>query len=176
MAKFLGKDGYLLVLTCFLSAMVTYAFLIVSNAYAANYSAIMTGYAHAYNLGSASGANLVAGYFANHSPGACASIGGDPSASWAWNTQIIMVSPSSVPFRYSNNSSYSRSSFIKKDRGDINCARGKYWVDIYFSHAKHPISGCQCGGFTSCILGSNNVNNCDQAISWGASTRTYSGP
>jgi len=176
MGKFLGKEEIIFVLVCFLSAMITYSFLIVSNTYAANYNATMTGYAHAYNLGSASGADLVAGHFANHPAGACASVGGDPAASWGWNTQIIIVNPSSVPFRFSNNSSYSRTSFIKKDRGDPNCTKGKYWADIYFSHAKHPISGCRCGGFTSCTLGSNNVNNCDQAVDWGSSTRTYSGP
>ena len=158
-----------------LSVMTVYLLLSVNVAFgAANHYARMTGWAHAYLLVGASGDYDWAGDFANHPPGGCNP--DDPAGYWAWNTRIDMVTPSSVPFRFSDNSSYTRSSFYLNDNGDPNCSMGHYWADIYFSHAKQPLSGCYCDGFTSCVLGSNGVNNCQQAIDWGSSYRTYSGP
>ena len=173
MGKLLRRNSRLTVLAIFfLSAVIVYLLRstsVVSGA--TEYSAYMTGWANAYLLAGASGDYNWAGDFANHPPGACNP--DDPAGYWPWNTQIIMVSPSSVPFRFSDNSLYYRSSFLLNDNGDPNCIKGHYWGDIYFSHAKQPLAGCYCDGFTSCVLGSNGVNNCQQAIDWGSYWRIY---
>ncbi len=175
MGRFLSQysDKSRFIVICLLLASIVYISLSASVVYATNHNAKMTGYAFAYNLGSASGANLVQGHFGNHAPNLCPS---DPAAFWAWNTNITMVSPSSVSMKNSSNTSYNRSSFTLKDNGDPSCSKGNYWADIYFGSFKNPLSGCSCNGFTSCAAGTNGVNNCTQAVNWGSSTRTYSGP
>jgi hypothetical protein len=144
MDRFLVKKTRFVAIA-FLSAVVVYITLLVGVSQAVNRTATMTGFALSYGTPTAGGKlTNVPGYFANHRSTFCP---GDPAAYWAWNTQITMVNPSSVPFRNSSNGAYTRTAFNLWEKGNTSCSRGNYWVDIYFGHSKeNPTVNCVCGG------------------------------
>lgn len=168
----LWKVCTVVLLTCGINIITT------PDAYAVTRTAIMTGYAFANPSNSASGISLVQGeHFANHPPGplgiGCGYM--DPAANWAWNTQITMVSPAVVYFP-TPTYRYARSSFKLADNGDPTCSKGAYWADLYFGNWKRTNDTCWCDNFTYCYPDWSVYNSCEDAYSWGSSTRQYDGP
>ncbi len=92
------------------------------------YTTDMTGYAIG-NLYGASGYIVGQGDFANHSQAYCSA---DPSAYWAWGTEIDLVSPSSVTTYDGDGNPTARGYLFRYDTGDPSCVMPRYWVDVYF--------------------------------------------
>jgi len=147
----------------------------IDNVYAVHYehhNATGTGYA--FGGISASGNPLNQSSFANHAPRTMCDGSRDWSGDWAWGTKIIMDTP--VEMRNSNNVPYTRREFYLYDNGDTSCSMGANWVDIHFGRYKeYHWNNCICSGVpnTSCVWGTNGVNNCSDATRYGRSTRGY---
>lgn len=175
MGRFLGRyaDKARFMAICLVTASIVYGSLsFVSTARATTYSATVTGYA--YGLYGAAGVRLEQYHFANHPPGTMCDGQRDWSGDWAWGTQITMSTP--VSMRNATNTQYYRSVFYLEDNGDPNCVKGMNWVDIHFGRYRYPWwYGCSCSGTPNpvCDPGWNSVNNCQNAIDFGSSTRTY---
>lgn len=112
--------------------------------------------------------------FANH-PSACFQIIGDPAANWPFGT--VIITDFAIPLPLRKGGSFLNSDFWLHDRGDFNCTKGSYWVDVYFGrwNPNPDPASCACPDLPMnpiCYLA--NANSCSSAVNFGTSFRGYS--
>jgi hypothetical protein len=174
MGRFLGKhtSKVQFIMICLVTACLVYVSLsFVKTVHATHYNATVTGYG--FGGQGAAGVYMQQWHFANHPPGTMCNGQRDWSGDWAWGTRITM--DNYVQLHDSYNNAYYRSNFYLYDNGDGGCSGGMNWADIHHGRYKMYSHSCTCPGTInpSCLVGSNGVNNCTDAVNFGTATRGY---
>lgn len=167
----------------FLATTLGLAFLLAVvhlTARAGSYSGTSTAYAFGASTGAFVQYQMAPGQWASHWYNATYNPNpqclNDPAWAWPTGTWITNVSPApwmtdgdGTPRQYS--------AFQLTDWGDPSCGFGSYWADLYFGRWKMPGQSCTCSNATElCYETLQWVNNCQEAVSWGARTIWYTGP